>query len=126
MTLSLKARIFQIFGILFSTVPVIAAVLSYFPLWRERGADAVLSGFTLLLLVLSIVPLFKILKAQLRSAAAHTMWFIIFIFFYTFSLIADELTVISFVGFVGNLIGAILFKLAKRTKERNEARNEKI
>ena len=111
-----RSQLLLALGFLFSTVPVIAAVLSYFPLWRERGSGAVLSGFTLLLLFLSLIPLFRILKSKMRTPAAYTLWFIIFVFFYTFSRIADELTVISFVGFTGNLIGALLFKLARRAE----------
>ena len=40
------------------------------------------------------------------------MWFCAFVIFLILSRIADEVTVISFVGFVTNLIGAIFFRLA--------------
>lgn len=114
-----NSQLFSVLGFLFSTVPVISAVLSYFPLWREHGSEELLSGFTLLLLFLSMIPLFRILKAKMKTPAAHTLWFIIFIFFYVFSKIADELTVISFVGFIGNLIGALFFKLSSGMKRGN-------
>jgi hypothetical protein len=42
------------------------------------------------------------------------MWFIIFVLFLLLSEIADEMTVISATGFIGNCIGALLFKLADR------------
>jgi nicotinamide riboside transporter PnuC len=45
------------------------------------------------------------------------MWFIIFITFMLLSRIADEVTVISFIGFVGNLIGAACFKLARARRD---------
>ncbi len=45
------------------------------------------------------------------------MWFLCFALFFSLSKIADEMTVISFVGFVSNLIGAGVFKLAGRSGE---------
>ena len=126
MRLVTKRRTLYALGVLFSTVPVIAAVLSYFPLWRERGSEAVLSGFSLLLLALATVPLARVIKERLRSPSAHLMWFLIFIFFYFFSKIADELTVISFVGFIGNLIGALLFRLSRRKTEKEVRPREEI
>ena len=46
------------------------------------------------------------------------MWLVSFLIFFCLSRIADEMTVISFVGFVGNLIGALFFHLGRR--ERSE------
>ena len=54
-----------------------------------------------------------VLKAHpQRAPASYTVWLVIFIAFLILSNIAHEMTVISFVGFLGNLIGAVLFKLS--------------
>ncbi len=116
----LKVVILRVLGLSFCIIPVMAAVICYFPIWRERGAAATLSGFTLLLLIMCLVPFFNTVKSLLRSPAAHTMWFIAFITFFILSNIADEMTVISFVGFIGNLIGAVFFKAARRGALENE------
>ncbi len=112
----MKSAGFNIFirlvALAFSTMPPTAATLLYFPLWRSEGAATLLSGTVLLLLLISLMPIGRVLKRFLRSPAVHTVWFIAFIFFFALSRIADELTVISFVGFIGNIIGALLFKLA--------------
>ena len=100
-------------GIFFSVIPVTVSIFSYFPLWIAREDASVLSGFTLVLLLLALVPCFKYLKVALQSASAPFLWFIIFITFMLLSRIADEITVISFVGFVGNVIGAIFFRIAR-------------
>lgn len=121
----LKRRILRIIGLLFCTVPPVSATLLYFPLWRERGGAAALSGFTLLLILLSLLPTFNTLKRILRSPAAHTMWFLVFIAFFLLSKIADEMTVISFAGFIGNLIGALFFRAARNLNEGLETENEK-
>ena len=61
----------------------------------------------------SDVPLARYLRSILRTASAPLMWLAVFIAFMLLSRIANEVTVISFVGFIGNLIGALFFKLAR-------------
>ena len=101
-------------AILACVIPPLAATLSYFPLWMRRGDAYVLSGFALCLVIISLLPFYKQMTRLLRSPASYLIWLILFIFFFLLSKIADEMTVISFVGFVSNLIGAIIFKLAHR------------
>lgn len=101
-------------GVLLCILPVTAAIISYFPLWGERGSDAALSGFSVLLLTIAALPLFRLIKHSISKISAHTVWFIIFVIFFIASRIAEEMTVISFVGFLGNLAGAALFKLSRR------------
>ena len=107
-------------GVAVSTLPVALCTLSYIPIWQYRGGGATLSGFALILLLLCFAPLFRLVKRLLSSPAAHTMWFVCFALFFSLSKIADEMTVISFVGFVSNLIGAGIFKLAGRRSGENE------
>ena len=113
-----KKAVFSALGLVFSVVPVLSLILLYFPIWTARGDGAVLSGFTLLLILLAFAPLFRALKSILKSPSAHTMWFIIFIIFFMLSKIADEMTVISFVGFISNMIGSLFFRAARRVDRR--------
>ena len=101
-------------SLLLATVPVIAATLSYFSLWRKEGPLTMLSGFTLLLLLLSLSPLIKLVKRYFKSPTATAMWFFVFLIFFALSKIADEMVVISFVGYLGNLAGAFLWKISRR------------
>ena len=100
-------------GIFFSVIPVTVSIFSYFPIWIKRGDASVLSGLSLLLLGLAVIPLYKYLKDALRSASAPVMWLILFITFFLLSKIADEMTVISFVGLVGNIAGSLFFRRAR-------------
>ena len=104
----------HLLAILLSTLPPAIATLSYFPLWRGRGGLALLSGGAVLLLSLSAVPLFKLIAAKIRSASSFVMWGLILLLFLFLGEISRELTVISFFGFLGNLFGALLFKIAAR------------
>lgn len=100
-----------------SVLPPILAIISYFPLWRERGAETVLSGFAALLAVLAAVPIFKLLRRLLSSPSAWMMWLCLFVLFSLLARVADEMVVISFVGTLSGIIGAILFRLARRAGE---------
>ena len=103
-------------GLFLCVIPVTVAILLYFPLWRARGGEVLLSGLTLLLLTLAALPLYKTIGILLRSPATYTVWLIAFILFLLLSKIADEMVVISFVGFIGNSAGAVFFKLAEEKR----------
>ena len=118
------AFLFSLLGLAVSTVPVGAVILSYFPIWAGRGGVTFLSGLTLLLLLLAIVPIFKLIRKHLESPSAPVMWFIAFIAFFSLSKISDEVTVISFVGFTSNLLGALFFKLSDKYKAKAQRENE--
>lgn len=95
-------------------LPPALATVFYFPLWRERGGLAMLSGGAVLLLTLAALPLFKLITEKIRSAASFVLWGIVFILFFCLREICDEMTVISFFGFIGNILGALVFRIAKR------------
>lgn len=122
--LSAGRIILFILGLIFCTVPVASAIILYFPLWMNEGTGSVISGFTLLLLIGAMLPLWKSVKRILRSPSAYVMWFIAFIIFFMLAKIADEMTVICFVGFVSNLIGAVFFKASKIRRLRRDNENE--
>ena len=122
---SVKSTLFFILGIVLSVVPVLSAIASYFPVWCKAGDGSAVSGGVLILLLLAAVPIFKLVKKYLASPAAYILWLVLFLIFFMLSKIADEMTVISFVGFIGNLLGAVAFKLARRCgTEKDEETNE--
>ena len=112
------ATLFYALGILTSVLPVLICVLLYFPLWKEGNPAKVISGFALVMLLLAGMPLIKILKAKLRSPSVYMLWLFIFVVFFTLSSIAREMTVISFVGFITNLIGAVFFRISENKRKK--------
>lgn len=108
-----KRLFFNTLGLAVSIIPVTAAILSYFPVWARRGDSSILSGISLVLVAIALVPLYKHVRAALRSPSAPMMWFFSFLVFLLLSRIADEMTVISFVGFVTNVLGSLCFKRAR-------------
>lgn len=109
--------ILHIVGFLLCIVPATLCTMCYFPVWREAGAASCLAGGGALILVICALPLFKLLRRVLASPSAYMMWLIAFLLFFALSRIATEMTVISFVGFVSNLIGAILMKVGTGKNE---------
>ena len=110
-------RALHIIGLLFCILPPALATLCYFPVWKMQGSGYTVAGGCILLGVLCLMPLYKHLKRLLASPSSYVMWLMIFILFFVASKIADEMTVIAFVGFLGNLLGGIAFRIRKRLKE---------
>ena len=48
------------------------------------------------------------------------LWLIVFITLYLLKSVLEEMTVISFVGVISGLAGAVIFKLAKRDTAKEE------
>ncbi len=101
-------------GLAVCIIPPVIAILSYFPLWRCGGRGQVLSGGAVLLLAIAHAPLIKWLKLRLESPASYTVWLALFIAFMIIASIAEQMKVISLVGFISNLAGALIMKLSSR------------
>lgn len=114
----LRAAVLKLVGLVIAIAPATVAVLLYFPFWAKVGGGSVISGFALLLLVLCAVPFFKYVRRHFTAPSAHVMWLILFLLFFSLSRIAEQMTVISLVGFISNLISSFLFRAARRYEVR--------
>ena len=106
-------KILHLTGLLFCTLPPVVATASYFPLWREAGGAQVISGGALLFIILSSIPMYKYIRKLLESAATYVLWLLIFLFCFLLSKVITEVTVIALVGFISNVIGAVLMKISE-------------
>ena len=88
----------------------------YFPLWKTIGYEYCIAGGAALILVLCMIPLYKFLRKKFESYSSYLIWLVLFLLFFALSKIADQMTVISFAGFVGNTLGALCFHIAKRVR----------
>lgn len=114
MKCSSKILLAKLSAIIICTVPVTVVTLNYFPVWKNRGSGALLSGFTVFLLIICLYPTVKALRRYLKSPSVFTIWLLLFAIFMVVKSIAYEMCVISFVGMISNLIGSIIFKLCGR------------
>ena len=106
----------HLLGFCLCIAPPAVCTLYYFPLWREMGYQSCIAGGTALLLALCIIPIYKLIKRGLEGFSSYMMWLLLFLIFFGMSRIAEQMTVISFVGFIGNLLGYICFYIAKRIR----------
>lgn len=104
----------HILGFLFCIAPPAVCTLMYFPLWREVGYESCIAGGTALLLALCAIPIYRLLRRGLATYSSYMIWLVLFLLFFALSKIADQMTVISLVGFIGNLLGALCFYFARR------------
>lgn len=103
----------HILGFSLCILPPSVCTLLYFPIWNEISTARTLAGGCALLLAMSFYPLVKYARRVLSSVSSYVMWLVIFLLFLSLSAIAEEMTVISFFGFVGNLLGAVCFRIIK-------------
>ena len=82
-----------------------------------------LSGCAALMLILCAIPIFRAVKRYLKSPSVSVMWFCAFLLFRMLAAIAAEASLIAFVGWIGNVIGVLLWKAADRSakSEKSEA-----
>lgn len=119
--MSAKRRVgYTLLGLLFSILPPLLATLSYFPLFRSAGREALLSGAALLLLPLCALPLFRLIVRRLASPSVWQIWLLSFLLFFLLSRIARQMTVVSFFGFLGNLVGSFFFRKGASANEKHE------
>ena len=108
--------ILHFLGFLLCIAPPAICTLMYFPLWKATGYTTCIAGGTALILVLCFIPIYKMIRKGLMSFSSYLMWLMLFVTFFALSRIAEQMTVISFVGFISNLLGALCFRLAKKGK----------
>ena len=115
---SAKYYISTLFALALSIVPPMIAAISYFPFWMDKGDGAIISGFTVMLLLIAVIPLFKLIKRMLASPSILFIWLMIYLLFSAAKNIADEMTVIAFVGVVSNTVSTFIFKITERYGKR--------
>lgn len=117
----MKRRLLKDTALLIDVGAPLAATMNYFPIWVNRSAESTVSGLFLFFAILCAIPLLKYFKRFIKSPSAPVMWGLLFATFLALRSILNEMVVISFVGFVANIIGLVLFKYADRGEE--EAKN---
>lgn len=98
-------------GFALCIVPPLIATLDQFPLMTTEGkwSTIVIVGGAL-----CFVPLFKHVKALLRSPSAWVMWGVIFAVCALIRPLIDEFWIISLIGFASSALGGVCFLLARK------------
>lgn len=118
----LTKNILHLLGLAFCILPPALATVLYFPVWHEAGGGRAIAGGGVLLAVIFALPLFKWLNRLLHRSTPYVFWTVLFIIFFALSRIAHEMAVISFMGALGNLFGALFFMIERRRGLNEERR----
>ena len=106
----------HLLGFSLCILPPLICTLSYFTLWKGVGYGSCIAGGTALLLILCFFPLLKFIGRAIKSYGSYMVWLLCFLLFFALSKIAEQMVVISLMGFIGNLLGALCFGIAKRRR----------
>ena len=79
---------------------------------------------SVILIVLCCIPFKKYLKEVWKNPSAWQMWLFIFLADIILENIAQMTKIISLVGFISSIIGAIMFQLSKRYETRETVEDE--
>ena len=104
--------------------PPAIATLAYFPLWVSKSSATTVSGLSMILVLISIVPIFKMLKEHLKTPAAPVLWAVVLGIAVLFRSIIDQVLVISFVGTISSVAGFLVFKVRDGMKEKQKKEEE--
>lgn len=122
MTSKIKHYIFYALGMIFCIVPGVITILQLFPLWKEESfatlaSGATVSGLTVFLLVLSSTPMLKAIKSKFKTPSKWVMWLMGAVLCFAISRVIDDIALVCFISFLGNLIGSALFHISKKYEE---------
>ncbi len=108
-----KGNIIKWVSIILCVAAPLAATLSQFPVWIATSDRATISGIVVVLLFVSCVPFFRVIKEKLKSPAAWLVWTILAVITILLANIIFQMRFVCIVGAVSNGIGALLFKWAE-------------
>ena len=106
-------HLFRILGLALCILPPAIATLEHFPLWLGKGESA-LSLLAVSLLALAAIPLFRILRAHLRTPSAWVFWFVLWLILTVSAPLLSAIRTIAFISFPPGIAGALCFHVAKR------------
>lgn len=94
-------------------VPFIATIIQ-FPLFVQRSSTATVSGLSVLILLICIVPLIKHTNMMIKSASIPFVWTIVAVGLIALHSIVDEMIIVAVLGAISNWIGAFLYKVGTK------------
>lgn len=118
MTNDTKGKCLKASAIAIDVLVPLMATLSQFPIWVERSAGATMSGVTVLLAILSAIPLFNWARKHIKTPSAWMMWVILFAVLAAVSAIIDEMLIVAGWGAVANAVGAVIYKYGEKVESR--------
>lgn len=108
MTRKAKGNIVYYVGLAVSIAAPLVAAATQFPVWTENVEPTQISGMFVFVAILCMIPLFNHFRIALRSPSSAMLWTIMFVVTWALSKIIDQIVIVSLVGAVSNIIGAVM------------------
>lgn len=108
MTTKTKGNIIYYVGLAVSIAAPLIAAATQFPVWTENVEPTQIGGMFVFCAILCMIPLFNHFKLALKSPSSALLWSIMFIVTWALSKIIAQIVIVSLVGMISNIIGAIL------------------
>lgn len=108
MTRKAKGNIVYYVGLAVSIAAPLVAAATQFPVWTENVEPTQISGMFVFVAILCMIPLFNHFKIALRSPSSAMLWTIMFVVTWALSKIIAQIVIVSLVGAVSNIIGAVM------------------
>lgn len=113
-----NALLIKILGLCVCIIPPAIATIDLFPLFVESGEKQI-SAIGALLLIVCAVPFWKQVKHFLSSPSAWKVWTVVVILSAVCRAVMDELFVISTIGLISGLVGAVIFAIEKSYRKKH-------
>ena len=110
----MKAKAIKALAIAIDVGVPLLVTLTQFPVWISRSAKATVSGLAVFFIIISIIPLIRIVRKHIKTPAIWMIWGIMFLLFNSLRTIIDEMVIICFFGFLSNFAGEILYKYGEK------------
>lgn len=116
MTNKSKGLIMYYTGLVLSILAPFIATLTQFPVWTKEVDPKQVSAMFVVMAVVCAVPLLNHFKQALKSPSAIAVWVFLFLVTWGMSQIIKQVMIISLVGMIANIIGAILCGIGNKLK----------
>lgn len=103
-------------GLVLSILAPFIATLTQFPVWTKEVDPKQVSAMFVVMAVVCAVPLLNHFKQALKSPSAIAVWVFLFLVTWGMSQIIKQVMIISLVGMIANIIGAILCGIGNKLK----------
>lgn len=101
-------------------VPFVATIIQ-FPLFINKSAAATVSGLSVLILLVCIIPFAKHIKIAMRSASIPFVWSFIAVGLFAIHSIVEEMIIVAVLGAISNWIGMVIYRAGEKyIKQKDE------
>lgn len=110
MTNTTKASLMKKAALVMAIGCPIGAAATQFPVWVHESSEATMSGMFLVIVLLSSIPIFRLMRDRLKSPFMPLLWIAFTVVLLALRAIIDDLILIGGIASISNTAGWALYK----------------